>query len=127
MFTGVIIEESLSDTSILNLVNIISTKVSPVTDKHKTPWVTQWTMHTIETPPHNAEKIAAEISRAFDTTHEHSWYADYKNDTTHYIIFPNKVFKIDRRSEKEYQEASEYGMSLGIPDYQLNFAPNIIK
>lgn len=36
-FNGVIVEESLTDNSVLIGVNIISTKVEPVTEKHKTP------------------------------------------------------------------------------------------
>ncbi|MEJ0073630.1 MAG: hypothetical protein WDN27_06205 [Candidatus Saccharibacteria bacterium] len=46
-----------------------------------------------------------------------------QNDATHYIIFPNKVFKIDRTKAAEYQAATDYGLTLGIPAYQLDFAP----
>ncbi len=47
-FTGVIIEESLTDKSVLDEVKIIKTKVEPVTEKHQTPQVKQWTLHTVE-------------------------------------------------------------------------------
>jgi len=58
---------------------------------------------------------------------KHNWYADFKNETTHYIIFRNRVFKIDRTKKEQYDEATRYGISLGIPDYQVDFSPHIKK
>ncbi len=46
------------------------------------------------------------------------------NNKFHYIIFRNKIFKIDLSNPK-YREAMEYGISLGIPWYQLDFSPEI--
>lgn len=63
------------------------------------------------------------ISEALES--EHPWYADFKNRTTHFIIFKNKIFKIDRKSEQQYDEAKNYGIALGIPPYQVDFSPNI--
>lgn len=57
-YQGVIIEESLDNKSVMDKVKIIKTKISPVVEKHKTPWVKQWTMHTVEIPEEGAEKIA---------------------------------------------------------------------
>ena len=101
---GVIIEESLSDASVLKEVKILSTEVEPVTEEHKTPWIKQWTMHNVEIEADKADAVAEQLSRSLDN--DHSWYADFKNDTIHYIIFKNKVFKIDR-SKEEYQEATK--------------------
>ena len=50
--------------------------------------------------------------------------ADFKNDTHHYIIFRDKVFYIDRKSKEQYDEAKRYGISLSIPEYQVDFAPD---
>ena len=57
-FTGTIIEESLEDKSVLDGIKITSTKVESITEKHKTPWVKQWTMHTVEISEEDAGKIA---------------------------------------------------------------------
>jgi len=122
-FNGVIIEESLENTDVLKVVNIIKTKVEPVTDKHKTPWVKQWSLHTVEIPNDQIDIIAEKLSKSLDS--QHNWYADFKNETTHYIIFRNKVFKIDRSRKEQYDEATAYGLTLGIPDYQLDFSPHI--
>lgn len=125
-YRGVIIEESLADKSILSKVKIESTKIEPITPEHKTPWLKQWTLHNVLIDEKTAGEIAEEISKSFDYSHGSAWYADFKNDKTHYIIFKDKVFKIDRSKPKEYQKATDYGISLGIPEYQVDFAPNVI-
>jgi len=124
-YKGVIIEESLENKEILKKVKIISTKVEQVTDKHKTLWLSQWTLHTVEIPEEETGKVAEEISKSIDRAHGGSWYADFKNQETHYIIFRNKVFSVNRKSAEEYEEVKKYGISLGIPDYQLDFSPEI--
>jgi len=123
-FHGIIIEESLANPEVLKKVNIISTKVEPVTDKHKTPWLKQWTLHTVEIAADQAEEIAREISQAIETSHN-AWYADFKTDSHHFIVYPNKVFFIDRSQKAQYDEATQYGISLGMPDYQVDFSPDV--
>jgi len=122
-FLGVIIEESLENTSVLKKIKIISTKVEKVVEKHKTPWIKQWTLHTVEIPENQANELAQEISKSLDS--QHNWYADFKNEKMHYIIFRNKVFYIERTSKEQYDEAKKYGISLGIPEYQVDFHPDI--
>lgn len=121
-FQGVIIEESLVDASALKDVKILSTKVEEATEHHKTPWVKQWTLHAVEIAEDQAPDVADELSKALD--HDHAWYADYKTETEHYIIYADKIFHItDRTDSKQYQAAKDYGISLGIPEYQVDFAP----
>lgn len=124
-YQGVIIEESLEDKKVLEKVKVLSTEVENVTEGHKTPWIKQWTLHTVEISENDSELIAEEISRTLDRNH--NWYADFKNDNVHFIIFKNKVFKIDRTSKEQYDEATRYGISIGIPDYQVDFSPDIKK
>ena len=120
-YQGVIIEESLEYRAVLNEIKIIKTKISPVVGKHKTPWVRQWTLHTVEILEEDAEKIAKKLSKALDK--EHSWYADFKNENYHFIIYRGKVFKVDLKNPILYKDAKSYGISLGIPDYQVDFVP----
>lgn len=122
-YKGTIIEESLEDKGILADLDIVKTIVEPVEDGHKTPWLTQWTLHSVEIPEEKAGEIADKLSQALES--EHAWYADFKNPDTHYIIFKNKVFKVDRSNKGQYDEVTRYGISLGIPDYQLDFSPEI--
>ena len=85
-YKGVIIEESLEDKNVLKEVKILSTKVEQVTEKHKTPWLKQWTLYTIEVPENRAAEIAEKISKVIVLEHKNSWYADFKNDNFHYIL-----------------------------------------
>lgn len=126
-YQGVIIEESLENKEVLKKIKIISTKVEPITDEHKTPWLSQWTLHTVEIPDNEAKEIAEGISKSLDRNHGGSWYADFKNDTHHYIIFRDKNFCIDRKSKEQYDEAKSYGISLGIPEYQVDFHPEVAE
>jgi hypothetical protein len=118
-YKGTIIEESLENKDILNDVKILSTKVEKVTEEHETSWLSQWTLHAVEIPENEARGIAEKISQSLDREHGGSWYADFKNETHHYIIFRDKVFYIDRKSKEQYDEAERYGISLGIPERQL--------
>ena len=122
-YKGVIIEESLENNDILKEVKILETKVEKVVEEHKTPWIKQWTLHTVEIPENQVASVAEKISKALDS--EHNWYADFKNDTHHYIIFRDKVFYIDRKSKEQYDEAKRYGISLGIPEHQVDFHPEV--
>lgn len=123
-YEGVIIEESLENKDVLEEIEIVSTKIEPVIDKHKTSWIKQWTLHTVRIAQEKAAEIAEKISTALDR--KHSWYADFKTDNDHYIIFSDKVFHItDRTNKEQYDEAAKYGRTLGIPGYQLDFSPHI--
>lgn len=123
-YKGDIIEESLADTATLKDVNIIATRVEVVTLDHKTPRLKQWTLHTIEVPEGEAAIVAEKLSHAIETDHP-SWYIDFKDDMTHFVIFPNKVFKVDRSNPEEYKPIVSYGVKLGIPRHQLDFSPEI--
>jgi hypothetical protein len=123
-YRGDIIEESLADKAVLQNVTVVSTRVETVTPKHETPWLMRWTLHTIEVSGADAEATATLLSKVFDTSHT-NWYIDFKNDQTHYVIFPNKVFRVDRARPEQYKPVVSYGTKLGIPRHQLDFSPEI--
>ena len=122
-FKGVIIEESLENKDVLEKVKILKTDIEQVTEEHKTPWIKQWTLHAVEIQNDQIDEVAEELTRTLDS--EQGWYADFKNDDFHYIIFRDKVFKVDRSKKEEYAEVTKFGIALGIPDYQLDFSPHI--
>lgn len=121
-YQGVIIEESLKDKSILKELKVLKIDVEKVTKEHNTPYLKQWTLYTVEIPEDKVQEFSKKISQAFERAHS-DWYADYKNNKFHYIIFPHKVFKVSLKNPRKYKEASAYGISLGIPSYQVNFYP----
>ncbi len=121
-YRGVIIEESLGDKAVLGRVRIVKTDVYPVNERHKTPWLEQWTLHTVEVPEAEAAEIASEIAASLDRGHSGSWYADFRNDQRHLVVFSDRVFEVTReRADEGYEEVRAYGRSVGIPDYQLDF------
>ena len=120
-YKGVIIEESLERKEVLKEVVIVDTKVETVTEGHKTPWLKQWTLHTVEVAEQSADAVAQKLSEDLDR--EHNWYADFKNNTFHYIIYRGKIFKVDLQNPVLYRDARQYGISLGIPEYQVDFVP----
>ena len=124
-YTGTIIEESLKDKGLLQDVKILKTRIEPVTPKDQTPWLKQWTLHKVEIPEDQVSKISERISKGLDYDNGTSWYADYKNNQYHYIIFQDKIFQVDLENPGLYKEAREYGIALGIPEYQVDFKVTI--
>lgn len=120
-YKGIIIEESLENKDVLKDVQISQTEISPVEEKDGTPWLTQWTLHTVEIPEENVDAIAEKISESIDSKHDNSWYADFENETFHYIVFREKIFKVEKTHKEQYAAVKEYGKRLGIPEYQLDF------
>ena len=123
--TGDIIEESLADRAVLSEVTILDTRVETVAEYHRTPWLERWTIHRVAVPEGRAAGIAERFRQALDAEHAHAWYADFKNEDVHYIAFVDKVFRVSREDEEAYAEAIDHGTRLGIPRYQLDFAPTI--
>jgi hypothetical protein len=121
-YKGVIIQESLQDSSLLKDVKILETKIESITLEHKTPWLKQWTLHAVEISEEKAEEVAEKLSHSFDKQHP-VWYADYKNDKYHFIVFAGKSFKVDLSNPVLYKDAKAYGISIGIPEYQVDFVP----
>jgi peroxiredoxin len=124
-YRGVIIEESLEDKSILGELRILETEVEKVTDHNKTPWLKLWTRHTVQVPEAEAQVVAERLAKTIDRKNGGSWYADFKNPQFHYVIFRDRVFRVDRRSKQQYDEVNRFGEALGIPSYQLDFSPTI--
>lgn len=120
-YQSIIIEESLENKEALKDVKVLTTEVEQVTKNHKTPWLKQWTMHTVEIPEYQVNTTAIDISKSIDTSHKDSWYADFKNDQFHCIIFKNKVFKVDRSNKQDYDQVVQYGLLLGIPKQPAQF------
>ena len=122
-YTGLVVEESLEDRDCLRLVRIAWTTIEPVSERHQTPWLEQWTLHRIALDDHMAESVARVFQQALDTRHPTHWYVDYRNHEWHYIIFKTRIFKVNLNDIGKYDEVRRHGAELGIPDGQLDFIP----
>ncbi len=82
----------MGDKSVLSRVKIISTKVEEVTDRYQTLWVKIWTLHKVEVEPSLSSEVTEQISKSQNGNHLHGWYADYKNEQIHFVIYRDKIF-----------------------------------
>lgn len=119
-YKGVVIEESLDDSKILKTVKVTGTRVEKVTESHATPHLTQWTLHSVEVEASHITETAQQVSR----TLQPAWYVHFYNDKEFFIVFKDKVFSFLKSDEKGRQRAIDYGLGLGIPEYQLDFCDN---
>jgi len=90
-FKGVIIEESLRDKSVLKEIKIVKTIVEKTTEKHRTPWLSKWTIHSVEISEEKIDEICAKLQKSFDL--EHEWYIDLKNNKYEITIFHELIDK----------------------------------
>ena len=124
-YRGTIIEESLDKKFDLAAFGATArgSRVSKVTESHHTPWLERWTLVSVSVPEERSEELAAWLADSL-LSEPGTWYADYKTKKKHYIVFPGKVFHIDR-TEDEYELVREYGLSKGVPAHQLDFSPEV--
>lgn len=124
-YRGIIIEESLEKQDFVNALartgelQIISQEIEKVTEAHETPWLEQWTCDEVEISEDKIEETVQKLSAAIDTEHIGNWYCDFKNADTHYVVFKDKIFKINRKSREDYATMREYALSIGLPEHQL--------
>lgn len=118
-YQGIIIEESLNNCAIMKELMIINTQIEKVTEKSETPWLDKWTMYTVIIKENEMDEYAKKLSQLIDIQHCGNWYCDFKNDKFHYVVFYNKVFKLERCSKEDYEQMRSYAISIGLPEYQL--------
>lgn len=105
MYKGTIIENSLSDQSILSKTQVQSTR-------HAGDWI----LHDVQVE----ETLIPELSKglANGPWYIHLWKPG-KDEVK--VIFKDKVFDIKFSDKSTWINAIAYGKSIGIPDEQLDF------
>lgn len=122
-YKGIIIEESLSNANIIKELEVIGTEIESVTEKSETPWLDRWTMHTVVIKEDRIDEYTKKLSNLIEVEHCSNWYCDFQNEKFHYVVFSNKVIKMDKTSEEDYRKMREYAISIGLPEHQL---PNFV-
>ena len=118
-YTGAIIRESLTDTSVLNDLELVTREVEKVDEDMKTPWLDVWTIDTVKIPENKIAEVCQQLSLVIDDSNCDDWYADFRNDDWLYVVFKNRVFKIDRHNPDSYAAMKTYALSHNLPEYQL--------
>ncbi len=104
-YTGCIIDESIKDKSILGEFTILETRNDGGIS------------YIVEADEIGIESTVLKLQVSM--TDEKCWYADLKTFDFHYIIYNDKIFKVNRDFPEQYEEAKEYGIKRGIAEEYL--------
>ncbi len=107
MLKGTIIENSLSNKSILKQLQIISTRESRSLN---------WILHSVLIDQKQIDLLAKSLDEG--PWYIHLWEQGMDDII---VIFKNKIFNIKYSDKKTWSEAVAYGKSIGIPEEQLDF------
>jgi hypothetical protein len=116
MLNGLLLKESLNDTSILGLVHVTKTESWQV--KNAAPYQpATWTALFFVAEEKQAEPLVEKMSQVLKP----QWYTSASTATHVYVVFPGKVFKYRKGDSVQRAEAQRYGRSIGVPDSQLDW------
>lgn len=118
-YKGVIIAESLTDREIIDELEIVQKSIEQTNEDCNTPWLDIWSMYTVLIPEEKIDEYTLRISNLIEKKHANHWYCDFRNDKYHYVIFLDKIFKLDRTKKEDYTSMKQYGVSCGFPENQL--------
>jgi len=116
-FNGLLLEESVADRSVLDLLTITKTEtwnVANATANQPRVW------HAVyyEGDINNADIIAKALCQSLKAG---EWYTNFTaNDQVH-VIFPGKVFVYLKGDKASRGEAQAYGRSIHIAESQLDW------
>ena len=118
MLTGLLLQESLDDLRVLDLLRITKTETWWVGNAaNGQPSV--WTALSFEADSSQADAVAEALSRALKAQ---GWFINASTETHIYVIFPHKIFKYPKGDGAQRAAAREYGRSIGIPESQLDWS-----
>lgn len=108
LYKGTIIEESLIDNRLINDLNIIKLRIS----KDENP-ADRWHIYTAS--------IAKDEILRLPKIIKPKWYMHFWQGDSIIVIFQGKTFEFNRQDKTSWSPAIEYGISIGIPQEQLDF------
>ena len=114
---GVIIEESLDDPSLLNLVRIVNTKKSFLENEDE-----KGLLHFHHVEVEKKDDFVEKAKKAI----KQGWYMHICKDDKMIVIFRNRVFEFSEREKGKIAEAKNYGISIGILPEQMEIE-NLIR
>ena len=111
-FHGIIVDKSLKSQKVLEQLNVLSKSTAPDEDA--------WTLYKISVPEEKVQETVQLIQKSLSGG---AWYAHLYDGTKVIAIFRNRVFEMVN-NPVFFRPAVKYGVSIGIPEEQLNFKPN---
>jgi len=107
-YKGIIVEESLEDSRIINDVELI--KVEITSEENPTE---RWHLYTVMVSKEEIEKLSKNIKQ--------KWYMHFWKDRNVIAIFKDNIFEFNFDDKSTWEPVVNYGLSLGIPKEQLDF------
>lgn len=104
MYKGVIVEQSITDITILSSLDVQNRNVIDAQN---------WIETTVFVTEEQIEKLSSLL--------RDGWYMHFWSGRSVKVIFKNKVFEINYDDKSTWNSAVQYGMSIGIPYEQLDF------
>jgi hypothetical protein len=121
MYEGVLITQSLRSGSELDDVRLVVTKISTVdNDSASADQPTRWTVLHFQVDDADADRLAAWFADAL-IAEPGVWYADFRNGSEHFVIFPQKIFRYRIGDLEGRAQAVDHGRRLGVPEQQLDW------
>ncbi len=108
-FHGIIIDKSLKSTKVLEKLNVLSKKEAD-----------GWVLYKISVAEGD---LAPTIKLIQESLSGGSWYAHIYDGTKVFAIFRNRIFEMVN-NPVFFRPAVKYGVSIGVPEGQLDFKPN---
>ena len=106
-FKGILIEESLDDPRILNLISI--SKVRITSDNP----LDRWHIYTLKATKEEINNLSNHIKQG--------WYMHFWRGTEVIVIFNGQRFEFRKSDKSAWQSVTNYGLFVGIPREQLDF------
>ena len=114
-FEGTLIKESLTDDSILDLLNVHKVELWKVGGTPK-----YWTVLSFSSSQLNFPDEIAKVMVA-DPNKGGNWFVDFKSGNVKYIVFKDKVLKYRIGNQTEKDVVCEECRKLGISDAEMNW------
>jgi len=111
VWQGVLLEESLEDKSIMNLISIKGTNVSKLEKENRI-----MTFHKVEVEDANKDKYLIMAMHSLKP----AFYTHLCKDGEMYVVFRGAMFNF-RKLNPELNRAREYGKLIGIIPEQMPF------
>jgi hypothetical protein len=116
-FTGLLLQESLEDLSVLETLDITKVEVWEPGELGK-PAGPIWTATYFEGSDDDADKTAERISKAMKASF---WYANIHLETDEIVIFADNVFRYVRGDAQARKAPEDHARSLGVPEHQIDW------
>lgn len=116
LYEGTLIKESVTDDSILDLINIHKIELWKVGGTPKYWTVLSFTSARNDFPEEIAKVMLSDPDRGGN------WFVDFKKEDEKYIVFKDKILKYQIGNQAQKELVCEACKQLGISDSEMNWS-----